>query len=755
MVLFFKRQFVILTIDVVSLSIYSFECSENFLQLNLPKLINELTSINFHSMNNINKTLNIPIASQIDDSYKLDKKYQGDNYSLDIIDSKKTKSKTFKKKRNHSITINNRDIFTDNHDEFFNQSEFDVSSSETRRLISKSRKKDKTKLDDSNFDNNYINMSGTLRSQNLNSNEENKTVIITNPLTLHEFSSLLNIPEAEIITYLFLNKNIAATVNQLLDNNIMEAIASNYHFTIINSDTNNLSDINSHEYVSSSDSIDRSPVITILGHVDHGKTSLLGSILKTNLVTDEFGNITQFISAYEMSWIYNSKTYNLIFLDTPGHESFKAMRLRAAKVTDIVLLVVSVDDGLQPQTVEAIKYIKEINLNCIVVVTKVDNSDQNIDLILQDLAYHDLVPKQWGGEVFVVQVSALNNRNIDILLSKICMLCDVNKFTTNPNQLAEGIIINSFLDKKQGPVASLVIQNGSLKLGDIIASVNVYAKVKSIVNLSSQKVKIAKPLSIVQVLGFSVVPQVGSVFKVFNTDKQAKQFCLTYSNQNNDIDKLKTLNNRISYNFSNSNLKQIQLIIRTDTQGSLEAILDLLSVIPQNKVRLNIISANFYTISNSDLELAIATKSLIITFNINLTTNILNIVKKNNIVFRSFNVIYDLFDYIKKSMLDLIEIEYEKVFIGSAIVRTVFNINKGSVAGCYVSEGKLIKMCYICVYRENQLVYEGILNSLKRLKNDVNEVSVNTECGLMCDYNLWEENDLINAYNLIPKDKTL
>nr|ARW60205.1 translation initiation factor 2 [Laurencieae sp.] len=752
-----KFHVFLLKSDFKYISLYSFEYSDRILELSSPKLISSLDLIPVDStlVPEFTKVISNSSGTNVNIPYNFDKRYKDNNYSQDNVDNKKSKSKQIKKKRNTSSSIGSEDIFVDVNDDLFNKDSLDISLLKSRKLNSKTKKKSKVKIENLNSNANSLDISyGVKPTKDLNSDQSKNTVVINNSLTVQQLSSKLNIPEAEIITYLFLNKGISVTINQVLGITTAKEVALQYNFTLLDLDDNINDYFLSSKTLNLDTSISRPPIITILGHVDHGKTTLLDSILKTNLVLKESGGITQAISGYEMQWDHNSKTYKLIFLDTPGHQSFKEMRFRGARITDIVLLVIAFNDGFKPQTVEAVNYIKEMNLNCIVVITKTDNSDQNVDFILNDLAENGLIYDKWGGNVPVVQVSALTGRNIDTLLSEVCIMSNAKNFVANPDQLACGTIFESYLDKKQGPIAYIVIQNGTLKIGDIIASSGIYGRVKNIINSSLHKLRVATPSSVVQVLGFPTLPQAGSLFQVFKSDKEAKQFCLDYSYQANNFSVLKTHNKSMAQDI-NTNIKDTKLIIKTDTQGSLEAIVDLLSSIPQSKVRINIVLAGFGVVSSTDVELAIVTRSLIIAFNIDTSSSINNLIKKYNLTFKAFKIIYDLCEYVKSVMLDLIDLDYDKVFIGRACVRTVFNMSKGSVAGCYVNEGRLTKMSHICVYREDEIVYEGLLYSLKRIKSDVSEVLVGHECGVMCNYTLWQKDDIIDAYDLIPKQKTL
>nr|YP_009392686.1 translation initiation factor 2 [Bostrychia tenella]ARW61248.1 translation initiation factor 2 [Bostrychia tenella] len=745
-------NYIYVSISTVTLR-YTFYVSttylEHILKLESPKLIDSSSSLT-----NINHVVDNTFINKINSSNKFGKKYKDDIYSQDVLEIKKSKSQLNKKNRRgfNPLDIPRESIFIDTQDNFFDTQSLDISTSKIQKL-NKSKKKDKTKIE---FISNSSKISDYSQKQNFsNLHNTNKNVLLNVPLTIQELSHKLNIPAAEIITYLFLKKAISATINQVIDVSIAEEIASSYNFNVLRSEVNNKHDI---EYLNdlSDDSIKvkRSPIITILGHVNHGKTTLLDSILKTNLVKKEYGGITQSISGYEIESLNNSHLYKLVFLDTPGHEAFESMRIRGIQVTDIVLLVVAADDGLQNQTIEAIKHIQKTDLPYIIVINKVDKKDVNIDRIQENLAFHGIVSEKLGGNAKVVEVSALTGQNIDGLLSKICQLSDIKNFTADPNQFGSGTILESYLDKTQGPVANVIVQNGTVKLGDIVVTSNTYGKIKNIINTRGIKIDTSTPSSIVRLLGFDLVPHVGTLFKVVSSEREAKNYIISCS-KNETLNKtLKSLNSRITSDC-NINIKHLNLIIKTDTQGSLEAILNLLSKLSQAKVQINIISANFGMISNTDIELAIATKCIIISFNLNKRSQINNLIKKHDINFRNFNVIYDLFDYIKNCMLDLIDPEYDKKFIGRAVVQTIFDMNKGSVAGCIVKEGKLKKMSHVHVLRKNKITYQGTLTSLKRIKEDVEEVLSNNECGVMCNYNLWQKNDIIESYELTLRPKTL
>nr|YP_009654373.1 translation initiation factor 2 [Pleurostichidium falkenbergii]QCH39660.1 translation initiation factor 2 [Pleurostichidium falkenbergii] len=732
---------------------YKLSYHEDLLLLKKPKLIYLIDKKYSTVVFNINT---VAQDNSVNISSKTDKKSRVSLYEQNSVKYKNSKSKIAKSKRKEVNVIKDVKILNNVPDDLLAQDFLTEPNDKLYKGIPKSRKKFKLKQEISkNNDLSYNNIQSEENIKNLAPNYSHDSITLTSPMTIQELSVELNVPNAEIITYLFLERGTAATINQMLDTSTIQTIAKNYGFNVVKSSSlKQLPSYKKQEIKDSPMSERRSPIITILGHVDHGKTTLLDAILNTNLVRKEYGQITQAISGYEISFDYNYEKHNIIFLDTPGHESFKKMRLRGARVTDIILLVIAIDDGIQPQTIEVINYINHMTLSCIIVITKADKLSNNVNKIKKDLANYDLVCEDLGGKVPLVEVSSISGKNIESLLSKICKLSISKNLLADSKQPARGTIIESYLDKQQGAIANILVQNGTLKVGDIIASENLYGKVKSITNISRIKISSSGPSSIVQILGFTDVPPAGSLFYSFNCEKDAKKYCLNHSHSKQLDNLLKSLNTRITLNLD-SNKKQLKLIIKTDSQGALEAILDLLSNISQYKVQINIVSANFGNISNKDIELALATNSFIVAFNVSATSHISSLLKKYKISFKFFNIIYDLFEHIRGLMLDLIQPEYNEILVGNAIVKTVFNMNQGYVAGCTVNEGKLTKNSYIYVYRDSAIVYQGYINSLKRMKNDIQEVIAVTECGLTADFQLWKESDKIEAYDLVPKEKAL
>lgn len=702
------------------------------------------------SVDDIVTSNNVKVPSSV----KFDKKSKSsvNTDQKDLSKSKKSKSKLSKTKhRNDSEDVNK---IVSSEEDLFSNNLMNRPGLKSRKFLLKS-KKNKIKNQDLVTPVNIYNLNLDSSKGNNILNQLSKDIVIDKILSVKDLAICIHVPAAEIITYLFLNKGIAATINQILDFEICEDIVKYYGFNLLKSNNNKIS-VSEYQLSNkfSTESINRSPVVSILGHVDHGKTTLLDSILKTNLVDKEPGGITQSIAAYEITYLYENKEFNLTFLDTPGHESFKTMRLRGAKITDIVLLIVAMDDGLKQQTIESINYIKEMSLSCIIVITKSDKVLNNLDKIKDDLAKHDLICEDWGGDFPIVEVSAIKGHNIDTLLSKICFLAKSKNLYANLQDLASGTVIDSLLHPKQGLMTTMIIQNGTLTVGDIIVSDSLLGRVKNIISSYGVRVQSSDPSSVVRILCFSSIPKAGSPFYCFNNEKEAKKYIAKSSNFVNSDLLFQSLNTRISFNDQIPR-KQLKLIIKSDTQGSLEAIIELFSTISQLKVQLNFIDASFGNITNNDIDLSITSQAPIIAFNVNLLPQISNLIKKHQISFKMFNVIYDLLDYVKKLMLDILEPEYANILIGNAIVQTVFKTNKGSVAGCIISSGKVIINSYINVYRHNVIVHKGYITSLKYTKNDVIEVVSPSECGLMSDFQDWQKSDLIEVYEMILKDKVL
>jgi len=734
---------------------------KDILFLRTPKLIISSFSvypIKLDNIVNVNENLTKDTLSS-DINNKLSKKSKNHLNSDLSLESKKTKVKVTKKGR-RSTSIDNETKFGHKKQEIINDDNFNLD------LVKKPKSKKKSKTKSSGLIQNFS--LNHLDQEDNDEQSKEKKIYINKPLTIKDLALKLSMPPAEIIMNLFL-KGISVTINEVIDISIATEIAHSYEFEVLESIENySEKNIVTQEALSVSNiedlSVDlfhRPPIITIFGHVDHGKTTLLDAILNTTLVERESGGITQAINGYEIEYSYSDKLYRLMIIDTPGHNAFVSMRVRGIKITDIALLIVAADDGLKTQTIECINSILSNNLPYIVVINKIDKPKIDIQKLKEQLAIYGIVDKQWGGEALIVEISALYNQNLDILLSSICEMYESLNLRAKIEQNAEGIVLEASIDSKKGVIANLVIQNGTLKIGDYCIIENMYCKVKSLTNCSGFFISNALPSSIVQMLGFSSTPSAGSRFHCVSTEKEAKLYILQNFNHDNLYDdKLQNslLNSRITFynNSQNINVKNINLILKADTQGSIEAILNAFYQISQQKVQLNVLVASAGNFTNSDFDLAKTSNAIILGFNIPISSKMDQLIKKSNILVRTFNIIYDLLDFTKEQMLNLIDPEYEPVFIGSALVQTVFNVNKGVVAGCLVNTGKLQKNSHIHILRNNNIIHKSLLSSLKRIKDDVNDVNVGNECGVMCiDFNLWKKDDIIEAYHLIEKNKIL
>nr|YP_010198410.1 translation initiation factor 2 [Gracilaria pachydermatica]UAD86826.1 translation initiation factor 2 [Gracilaria pachydermatica] len=714
--------------------------NENAFLLENPKFINSLrladipADQDFKSSLGIknsveNSDFNLTFDKKAKNIFKQDNKGKLKKRKTDIIDSDKDQYSVFKKKNKSKAIVNAQDDLNN------------IVIGSIKSNKQKKKEKVKKKL-----------------SVNVDISSDDKSVIINSPLSIEELSIKLQIPPAEIITGLFL-QGISVTVNQIVDISTAIQVAQKYNFTVFTQEhQSELSQLNKFKEVNSSTGVSRAPIITILGHVDHGKTSLLDAIRNTDSVSKEIGGITQSISAYEVNCSSDSLNKKLIFIDTPGHEAFSSMRLRCTQITDIVILIVAADDGLKPQTIEVIDYIVSKKLPYIVAINKIDKIDINLSRVREQLANYNILSTDWGGEIEFVEISALKKININTLLTAVSNLAESINLKADPRQFAQGIILEAYLDKTKGTLVNTIILNGTLKVGDIIVSDTSYGRVKKIVNNLGHELMLAEPSSVLQVLGFYSIPQPGKYFHAVQSEKEAKKL-ITESSSSSIIENTRNLlnSNFKLYSCNNqANIKNLNLIIKADTQGTIDALINSFIQIPQSKVKLNILTSSLGVVSSTDLDLAFNTQAVIIAFNINITTNILNAAEKLNVHLCKFVLIYDLIDYVKNYMLDLVDPEYDKLLIGEAKVQTTFFVNKGTVAGCIVKSGKLKKNALINVYREDQLIYEGIIGSLKRIKNDVDEVIIGNECGIMCtDYNLWQPQDLIEVYELYEKPKIL
>ena len=491
-----------------------------------------------------------------------------------------------------------------------------------------------------------------------------------------------------------------------------------------------------------------------MGHVDHGKTSLLDAIRKTKITEGEAGGITQHIGAYQV----HAGGRLITFLDTPGHEAFTAMRARGAKATDIAVLVVAADDGVMPQTIEAINHAKAASVPIIVAINKMDKPDSNPDRVKQQLAEHELVPEDWGGSTVTVPVSARSKMGIDDLLDMILLTADLQEIKSNPNKLAQGVIIESKLDKGKGPVATVLIQAGTLRVGDNFVVGTVSGKVRAMFNYLGQQVKEAPPSSPVQVIGYSAVPVAGELFKVVPTDKEARDIAekTQLSERERALSPVRTLNlESISEQIEEGKLKELNLVIKADVQGSAEALSQSLSKLTVDDVRLRIIHSAVGDVSETDVSLAAASSAIVIAFNVRVEPKTREMAEKERVDVRTYNIIYRVIEDVQKALEGLLEPEFEEVLTGKALVRQTFTIGKSNVvAGCYVTDGKIVRNATIRLMRGTTLIHTGKIDSLKRFKDDVKEVATGFECGMSLEkFNDIQENDIFESYVMQVKTR--
>ncbi|MGB7415151.1 MAG: translation initiation factor IF-2 [Thermosynechococcaceae cyanobacterium] len=582
-------------------------------------------------------------------------------------------------------------------------------------------------------------------------------------LTVQELAAQLKLPETEIIRTLFI-KGIAANINQTLDIATAKMVAEELEYEVETVAEESMA----RKITEMLDAADlenlhrRPPVVTIMGHVDHGKTTLLDSIRETKVAQGEAGGITQHIGAYHVDLEHNGNKQQVVFLDTPGHEAFTAMRARGTRVTDIAILVVAADDGVRPQTIEAISHARAAKVPIIVAVNKIDKEGAQIDRVRQELTEYELVPEEWGGETIMVPVSALKGENLDTLLEMILLVAEVEDLHANPNRPAKGTVIEAHLDKARGPVASLLVQNGTLKVGDTLVAGSVLGKVRAMIDDRGDRVEQAGPSFAVEVLGLSDVPAAGDEFEVFGDDKSARSIANDRSDQQRQSRLQQAMaSRRVSLNaFSDQaregELKELNLILKADVQGSVEAILGSLGQLPQDEVQVRVLLSAPGEISETDVDLASASSAVIIGFNTSLAAGARLAADKAGVDIREYSIIYNLLEDIEGAMEGLLEPELVEEPLGETEVRAVFPAGRGAVAGCYIQSGKLVRNCRIRVHRKDQVVYEGILDSLKRMKEDVREVAAGYECGVgITGFKDWEEGDRIESFQLSTKRRTL
>jgi translation initiation factor IF-2 len=593
--------------------------------------------------------------------------------------------------------------------------------------------------------------------------EKPTLITLTNAPTVQELSHLLMVPDTDVIKVLFL-KGIAANINQTLDFPTATMVAEELGVEVETAQEESAArkvtemlDLEDLENL-----VRRPPVVTIMGHVDHGKTTLLDSIRKTKVAQGEAGGITQHIGAYHVDLEHNGEMQQVVFLDTPGHEAFTAMRARGARVTDIAILVVAADDGVRPQTVEAISHAQAAKVPIIVAINKMDKESAQPDRVKQELTEYNLVSEEWGGETIMVPVSALKGENLDTLLEMILLVSEVEDLHANPDRPAKGTVIEANLDKARGPVATLLVQNGTLRVGDVLVVGSVFGKVRAMIDDRGERVNVASPSFAVEVLGLNDVPAAGDEFEVLGDEKEARAVASERADQQRQTRLQQAMSSRrislgaLSDQVREGELKELNIILKADVQGSLEAILASLEQLPQNEVQVRVLFSAPGEVTETDVDLAAASNAVIVGFSTSLASGSRQAADRASVDIREYNIIYKLLEDIQGAMEGLLEPELVEEPLGQTEVRAVFPVGRGAVAGCYVQSGKLVRNCRVRVKRDQSVIFEGILDSLKRMKEDTKEVNSGYECGVGVDnFSDWQEGDIIEAYQLVTKRRTL
>lgn len=585
--------------------------------------------------------------------------------------------------------------------------------------------------------------------------QEPEVVVFDGTLTVRELASLIKQKETDIIKHLFM-KGIMVNVNQTLDYDAMFDIAKGFGMAPERKIKEDMSlveiasglekaDVDATTGAASSTEITRSPVISIMGHVDHGKTSLLDAIRETRqrIVDSEAGGITQSIGAY----CVEKDGQRIVFLDTPGHEAFTSMRMRGAKATDIAVLVVAADDGVMPQTIEAINHAKAAGIPLIVAVNKIDKEGADPDRVLTALMQHGVTPEKWGGDVITVEVSALQRLGIDDLLENIVVLAELMELKADPTAVGEGVIIEASLHKQKGPIASILVQKGTLRVGDNLLMGSVGGRVRALLDETGNRLQEAGPSTPVEILGLNDVPRAGEPFIVYTDDKAFKQALA--SAKISDRDQRLSARNRnaggLTRSLDDENKKELRVVLKADTQGSLEAALASINRLGTAEVQVNVLHAATGDITEADVMLATASEAVIVGFNAREDVNAVRIAEQENVVIHRFDIIYHMVERIEKLMLGQLDADVVEVESGKAEVRALFSVGKQNVvAGCMVQEGKLVRNGKITVLRNGKPVHEGQIQALKRFKDDVRDVAQGFECGVsLAKYNELQEGDIL------------
>ena len=575
------------------------------------------------------------------------------------------------------------------------------------------------------------------------------TILVKDGMTVGELSEVLSVSSTELIKKLFMELKIMANINQSLTLEQIELIAMDYGKEIQEEVEINKEDLDLYFEVEDQDKDlkERAPIVTIMGHVDHGKTTLLDTIRNTRVTAGEAGGITQHIGAYQV----RAKDKKITFLDTPGHAAFTTMRARGAKITDVTILVVAADDGVMPQTIEAINHAKAAEVPIIVAVNKMDKPQANPDRVMNELVEYGLISEEWGGDTIFVPISALKGEGIDELLENILLVTEMQELKANPNRLALGTVIEAKLDKGRGAVATLLVQNGTLNVGDPLVVGNTFGRVRAMINDRNKNINVAKPSTPVEITGLQDVPNAGDRFVVFGDEKTARQ--IGEKRQQQYIETTRQANSAVSLDtlfeqMKQGEMKDLNIIIKADVQGSVEALAMSLAKIDVEGVNVRIIHTGVGAINESDITLAVASNAVVIGFNVRPDNNAKQMAQTEQVDIRLHSIIYKVIEEIEAAMTGLLDPEFVEKVIGLAEVRQVYKVSKiGTIAGAYVTEGKVSRDGKVRVIRDSVVIYEGEIDTLRRFKDDVKEVQSGYECGMTVEnFNDIKEGDVFEVY---------
>ena len=591
--------------------------------------------------------------------------------------------------------------------------------------------------------------------EKLQSNEQvvdENVLLYKEGMTVKELADLLDVSTGEIIKKL-MGLGIMATLNNSLSFEDVEVLALDYNKTVKKEETADISNFENYEIEDKEeDLVERPPVVTIMGHVDHGKTTLLDYIRESNVAGGETGGITQEIGAYQVE----CKGKKITFIDTPGHAAFTEMRARGASVTDIVIIIVAADDGVMPQTKEAIDHAKAAKVPIIVCINKIDKPEANVDRVMTGLVEAGLTPEEWGGDTIVTKISAKTGEGVDELLENILLIAEMSELKANPNRYATGAVLESKMDKHVGAVATLLIQNGTLRLGDPIVVGTAFGKVRTLKDDLGRNITTAPPSMPVEITGLSSVPSAGDKFMAFETEKQAKQIASDRALREKEADTNRTgMSLEELFGRINEGLKEINVILKTDTNGSLEAVRSSLEKIDVEGVKINIIRGAVGGITESDIVLAGASNAIVIGFNVRGSNKVQDMAKEYGIEIRTYDIIYKVVEDMEKAMKGMLEPIYEEKVTGTAEIRQLFKFSKvGMIAGCHVTSGIIKNNDKARVIRDGIVIYNGSIKSLQHEKDQVKEISKDHDCGLTLDnFQDYKEGDTIEVYELVEVER--